>query len=119
MKIIIDELKIMKEEALRKATIDGDMDQEPYEAGKIEGDNQEIRLNDHITVTIHACDDCGEVMSADIDGHFGEIKHGKEIDKLISELKISQVEKNKPDDTEYKKKQFAILVLEQLKKRIP
>lgn len=96
----------------------GEKDQEPYESGVEEGDMEEVYLDDAIIVVIHACDECGNIISACLDGDFKDIKVNEEIDKLIKDIEKSQVEKNQPGDREWVKKQFGIEILKQLKKRL-
>lgn len=40
---------------------EGDMDDEPYANGVSEGENETIRFEDLITLSVHACDHCGHV----------------------------------------------------------
>ena len=93
-------------------------DPEPYESGIEEGEQEEVYLDDSITVSIHACDECGKLVSACLDTDLKEIKVDEEIDNFIEKLRKSQAEKNQPDDKEWNKKNFAILILRQLKKRL-
>jgi hypothetical protein len=37
-------------------------DQEPYEAGKIEGNMEEVKLEEHLDISIHACDEYGYIL---------------------------------------------------------
>ena len=39
-----------------------DKDSEPYKGGIEEGNEEEVRLNDNISVCIHACDECGHIV---------------------------------------------------------
>jgi len=43
------------------------LDDEPYKEGDKEGDNQGVDLQDYITLSIHACDNCGHVFSVNIE----------------------------------------------------
>lgn len=43
------------------AVCEGDMDDEPYTNGVPEGNNETIRFEDFITLSVHACDKCGHV----------------------------------------------------------
>jgi len=45
-------------------------DQEPYVSGKIEGNMETVELNDNIKVHIHACDNCGKIMSRWFDDNY-------------------------------------------------
>lgn len=40
-----------------------DMDDEPYTSGVKEGNNDTITLDDYITLTVCACDNCGYVYT--------------------------------------------------------
>jgi len=44
-----------------------EMDDEPYKEGDKEGDNESVELLDYITLSIHACDNCGHVYSVNIE----------------------------------------------------
>jgi len=43
------------------------LDNEPYEEGVNEGDNETIQLQDYISLSIHACDNCGYVYWSHIE----------------------------------------------------
>jgi len=43
------------------------LDSEPYTEGVKEGDDETIELQDYITLSIHACDNCGHVYSSHIE----------------------------------------------------
>lgn len=45
-------------------------DSEPYKADIIEGHQEEVQLNDNIRVSIHACDECGEIIRRWFDDDF-------------------------------------------------
>lgn len=41
---------------------DAEMDDEPYASGVEEGSNENIQFQDHVVLSIHACDSCGYVF---------------------------------------------------------
>lgn len=50
--------------SLVHATLDyGEIDQEPYTSGIVEGDEGTIEFEEPITFVIYACDHCGHVYS--------------------------------------------------------
>ena len=55
------------------------LDQEPYKSGKMEGNCDEIHINEDINISLNACDYCGEVFSANIQNDFRKkISNNKE-----------------------------------------
>jgi len=43
------------------------LDQEPYTNGVIEGDSDDIQLNESVNLSLHICDNCKEIFSISVE----------------------------------------------------
>ena len=54
-----------------------ELDQEPFESGKIELNGEDMRLNDNVNISVHACTSCGEIYDISIQNSNLKYKYKK------------------------------------------